>query len=56
MRVPPDYLARIMHALSAAQPGSSALTTLPTLGRNALSARRCRLFASTTRELSGLDD
>ena len=57
-----------MRALSAAQPGSSALTALPTLGllnrvhdyasaalgRNALSARRCRLFASTMRELSGL--
>ncbi len=57
-----------MHALSAAEPGSSALTALPTLGllnrvhdyasaalgRNALSARRFRLFASTTRELSGL--
>ncbi len=57
-----------MQALSAAGPGSSALTALPTLGllnrvhdyasaalgRNALSARRFRLFASTTRELSGL--
>ncbi len=57
-----------MHALSAAEPGSSALTALPTLGllnrvhdyasaalgRNALPARRFRLFASTTRELSGL--
>ena len=57
-----------MHALSAAEPGSSALTALPTLGllnrvhdyasaalgRNALSALRFRLFASTTRELSGL--
>ncbi len=57
-----------MHALSAAEPGSSALTALPTLGllnrvhdyasaalgRNALSARRFQLFASTTRELSGL--
>ena len=61
-------LTRIMHALSVAEPGSSALTALPTLGllnrvhdyasaalgRNALSARRFRLFASTTRELSGL--
>ncbi len=61
-------LARIMHALSAAEPGSSALTALPplgllnrvhdyasaALGRNALSARRFRLFASITRELSGL--
>ena len=61
-------LARIMHALSAAEPRSSALTALPTLGllnrvhdyasaalgRNALSARRFRLFASTTRELFGL--
>ena len=59
-----------MHALSATEPGSSALTALPTLGllnrvhdyasaalgRNALSARRFRLFASTTRELSGLDE
>ncbi len=57
-----------MHALSAAEPGSSALIALPTLGllnrvhdyasaalgRNALSARRFQLFASTTRELSGL--
>ncbi len=57
-----------MHALSAVEPGSSALTALPTLGllnrvhdyasaalgRNALSARRFRLFASTPRELSGL--
>ena len=56
-----------MHALSAAEPASSALTALPTLGllnrvhdyvsaalgRNALSALRFRLFASTTRELSG---
>ncbi len=57
-----------MHALSAAGPGSSALTAFPTLGlldrvhdydcgafgRKALSARRFRPFASKTRELSGL--
>ena len=61
-------LARIIHKLSAAGPRSSALTALPTLGllnrvhdyacaalgRNALSARRLRPFASTPDELCGL--
>ena len=60
--------ARIMHAWSAAGPLSSVLTAFPTLGllgrvddyacaalgRKALSARRYRPFASTTRELCGL--
>ncbi len=59
-----------MQALSAAGPGSSALTALPTLGllnrvhdyacaalgRNALSARRLRPFASTPYELCGLEE
>jgi len=57
-----------MHAWSAAGPLSSVLTAFPTLGllgrvhdypcaalgRKALSARRFRPFASTTRELCGL--
>ena len=61
-------LARIMHAWSAAGLLSSVLTAFPTLGllgrvhdyacaalgRKALSARRFRPFASTTRELCGL--
>ena len=58
-----------MREFSAAGPGSSALTALPTLGildrvpdydcgalgRKALSERRFRPFASKTRELSGLE-
>ncbi|MFQ5741457.1 MAG: hypothetical protein ACE5JX_20870, partial [Acidobacteriota bacterium] len=64
--IPP--LARISPAQSTAEPESSALTALPALGlldvvhdygsgglgRNALSARRFRLIATTGCEKSGL--
>ena len=66
----PTSLSPIIHKLSAAGPGSSALTALPTLGlldrvhdydcgpsgvNETLSERRFRPFASKTRELSGLE-